>query len=60
MIGKNPVINTPAFGSPANKFNKEMFLSIAKYQKQGTMGGYALIKRSMHNGELLSLLLNEA
>lgn len=40
-----------------NKFNKEMSLVTARYQQQGTMGGYALVKRAMHNGELLYWLM---
>jgi N-acetylglucosamine repressor len=41
-----------------NKFNSEMHLDTARYQSQGTIGGYALIKRAMHNGDLLSQILN--
>ncbi|MCE0492592.1 ROK family protein [Vibrio salinus] len=52
-----PVLQTQIERQALNKFNKEMHLCMAKYQKQGTMGGYALVKRAMHNGELLSKIL---
>lgn len=54
-----PILQTQIERKALNQFNKEMFLCMAKYQEQGTMGGYALIKRAMHNGELLSLLLED-
>ncbi|MDC0612576.1 ROK family protein [Vibrio sp.] len=55
-----PELQTQIERKALNKFNKEMFLCVAKFQEQGTMGGYALVKRAMHNGELLSLLLEES
>jgi N-acetylglucosamine repressor len=54
-----PVIQEQIQRKTLNKFNKEMYLETARFQQQGTMGGYALVKRAMHNGELLNWLMGD-
>jgi len=54
-----PILQTQIEKKALNKFNQEMHLCMAKYQEQNTMGGFALIKRAMHNGELLSKILEK-
>ena len=40
-------------------FNRELQLEKAHFQGQGTMGGYALIKRALHANDLLQQIMQQ-
>ena len=40
-------------------FNCELQLEKARFQGQGTMGGYALIKRALHENDLLQQIMQQ-
>jgi N-acetylglucosamine repressor len=55
-----PIIQKQIAHQSLPSFSQSLSLEKATYQDQGTIGGFALVKRALHDGDLLKHMMRDA